>query len=99
MKLQFESYEEGFGSELKCPACGSNYLHHEKVEIFERSEDEAYGLHVTVENGMTTTNTNLEGNPSRRRDGLTIHFSCEGCDAKPILSVSQHKGNTWIDIN
>jgi hypothetical protein len=99
MKLQFESYQEGFGGELKCPSCGYNYLHHEKVEIFERGEDEEKGLHVKVENGMVTTDTNLSGNPSARRHGLTIHFWCEGCKAKPVLSISQHKGNTLVDFS
>jgi len=99
MKLQFESYEEGFGGELKCPSCGFNYLHHDKVEIFERGEDEEKGLHVKVENGVATIDTNLSGNPSARRHGLTIQFWCEGCKAKPVLSISQHKGNTWIDFN
>jgi hypothetical protein len=99
MKLQFESYQEGFGGELKCPSCGNNYLHHEKVEVFERGEDEEKGLHVTIENGAVTTNNNLSGNPSSRRHGLLVHFSCEGCKATPVLSLSQHKGNTWVDIN
>jgi hypothetical protein len=99
MELQFESYQEGFGGELQCPACGFNYLHHEKVEIFERNEDEEKGLHVTVENGVVTTDMNLSGNPSARRHGLTIQFWCEGCEAKPVLSISQHKGNTWVDLN
>ena len=99
MKLQFESYEDGYGSELKCPSCGFNYLNHQRVEVFERSEDEEKGLHVSVENKNVTTDTNLSDNPSSRRHGLKIHFSCEGCEAKPVLSISQHKGNTWVDIN
>ena len=99
MKLQFESFQEGLGSELKCPSCGNNYLHHEKVEVFERSEDAEKGLHVKVENSVVTTDTSLSGNPSIRRDGLTIEFSCEGCKARPVLSISQHKGNTWVDFN
>lgn len=99
MKLEFNSYEEGVGGELKCPSCGFNYLHHNRIEIFERGEDEQKGLHVTVENGELQTNTNLEGNPSSRRHGLLIHFWCEGCKAQPVLSISQHKGNTWVDIN
>lgn len=99
MKPEFESYEEGFGGELKCPSCGFNYLHHDKVEIFERGEDAENGLHVTVVDGEVQTNTTLEGNPSSRRHGLLVHFWCEGCKAKPVLSISQHKGNTWVDFN
>ncbi len=99
MKLEFESYEEGFGGQLKCPSCGFNYLHHDKVEVFERSEDAEHGLHVVVENGSVKTDTDLQGNPSSRRHGLAIHFWCEGCDEKPVLTLIQHKGNTYVDIN
>ncbi len=98
MELQFNSFEEGLGGELKCPSCGGNYLHHEKVEIFERFEDAEKGLHVKIENSVATTDTNLEGNPSARRDGITIEFSCESCKARPELSILQHKGNTWVGI-
>ena len=102
MKLEFESYEEGFGGELKCPSCGGSSLHHEKVDIFNRSknseDDDPDGLHVKIENDTVTTDTNLSGNPSQRRYGLTILFWCESCNHKPLLSISQHKGNTWLDI-
>lgn len=91
-------YNEGYGAELICPSCGSNFLHHEKVEIFERGEDETHGVHVSVADGKATCDTSLEGNPSARRHGLKIFFWCEGCDAKPVLSLSQHKGNTYVDF-
>jgi len=98
MKPEFKSYEKGFGAELKCPSCGSNYLHHEKVEVFERGEDSENGLHVTVTEGSVHTDSNLADNPSARRHGLNIHFWCEGCKAKPVLSILQHKGNTAVDF-
>jgi hypothetical protein len=83
--------------ELLCPSCGLRYLHHEVIEIYERSEDEEEGLHVTVERGKTLkADTCLKGNPSNRRHGLTIEFSCEGCAHRPKLSISQHKGETYI---
>ena len=99
MELQFESYQEGFGGTLKCPSCGLHCLHHEKVEIFERGEDEEMGLHVTVENRVVKTDINISNNPSLRRHGLKICFSCEGCKAKPVLSISQHKGSSYVDFN
>ena len=98
MKLQFESYEEGVGGNLKCPSCGGEYMRHKKVEIFERVEDAEQGLHVKIENKTATTDTNLSGNPSLRRDGLTVEFSCENCEARPVLSISQHKGITLVDF-
>lgn len=99
MKPEFETYEPGFGGELKCPACGFNCLHHEKVEIFERTEDAEIGLHVTVSGGEAETNTNLSGNPSPRRHGLLVYFSCEGCSAISTLSLIQHKGNTYMKFS
>ena len=99
MELKFESYQEGVSGDLKCPSCGFNKLHHEKVKIFEREEDEEKGLHVTVESSVVKTDTNMSSNSSARRHGLKIYFSCEGCEAKPLLSISQHKGNTFVDLN
>ena len=86
-------------TELLCPSCGSIFLHHDKVEIFECREDERYGIHVVVSNGKATIDTSLEGNPSYRRHGLKIYFWCEECGAKPILSANQHKGSTLIDFD
>ena len=79
---------------LKCPACGSAYLHHEKVEIFNRSEDAPDGLHVVVDGLRQTCDRNLLGNPSSRRHGMTISFSCENCHANPVMMISQHKAVT-----
>lgn len=95
---KFESYEKGFGAELLCPSCGSNYLHHGRVEVFECGEDAKHGVHVVVTDGRAEFDTSLEGNPSRRRHGLKIHFWCENCKAEPVLSISQHKGNTYVDF-
>jgi hypothetical protein len=36
-------------------------------------------------------------NPSARRNGLVIRFSCEGCDARPLLAIWQHKGTTMLE--
>ena len=82
---------------LCCPACGGAFLHHETVEVFERGEDAKHGLHVTV-NGNVTVDTNMAGNPSMRRYGLLVRFGCENCNAQPVLSIVQHKGNTFIEM-
>lgn len=94
----FSEYQEGYGAELVCPSCGFNFLHHDKVEVFERNEDAPNGVHVTIEESKATVDTSLQGNPSSRRHGLKIYFWCEGCEAKPVLSISQHKGNTYVDF-
>jgi len=95
---KFGEYHESYGAELACPSCGFNYLHHDKVEVFECEEDAAQGIHVTIADAKATFDTSLEGNPSARRHGLKIYFWCEGCKAKPVLSIIQHKGNTYVDF-
>lgn len=98
MQPTFDQYFEGYGAELLCPSCGNNYLHHDRVEVFERSEDETQGLHVSVSEGKATLDNALSGNPSARRHGLSIHFWCEGCSTRSVLNIAQHKGNTFIDL-
>lgn len=82
--------------ELICPSCGSTYLNHYKVEVFERGEDAKHGVHATVSAGKAVMDTSLAGNPSTRRHGLFVQFRCEGCDANPVLAIGQHKGNTEV---
>jgi len=98
MRLKFNDYEEGFGSEFLCPSCGSNYLHHDQVDIFERSEDAVTGIHVRVADGQAIVDSSLRGNPSSRRHGLSINLWCEGCHSKLTLTVAQHKGTSLVDI-
>lgn len=86
------------GDVLLCPGCKDNYLHHVSVEIFERREDED-GLHVTVENQKVSVDRSMKSNPSRRRHGLLIHFECEQCDNKSVLTLVQHKGQTFLTIS
>lgn len=98
MELEFEDYTEGSGALLVCPACGGNYLNHVKIEIFEREEDVNTGIHVSVTPDQIITDKDLTGNPSERRHGLSICFKCEHCSATPVLTIAQHKGNTWVDF-
>jgi hypothetical protein len=88
----------GTAAELFCPKCGGNYLNHDKVEIFDRSEDKPLGLHVSVIAGRATVDSEMAGNPSSRRHGLTITFACESCGQQSVLSIGQHKGNTEVDF-
>jgi hypothetical protein len=84
--------------ELLCPACKGSHLIHQRVEVFERIEDAKVGLHVTVSELGLAADTLMEGNPSRRRGGLVVHFRCEVCGAAPMLSVAQHKGCTQFSF-
>lgn len=98
MQPEFEQYHEGIGAELVCPGCGSNYLHHGKVEIFDRSEDQSDGLHVVVGDQDVRIDKVMTGNPSTRRHGLKIHMDCEQCKCEPVLIIYQHKGQTYVDL-
>lgn len=98
MQPSFDNYHEGFGAELECPGCKGSNLHHETVQVFECGEDATTGIHAVVGEGRVTVDNSLAGNPSKRRHGLFIQFSCEHCDAKPVLTIAQHKGSTYVDF-
>jgi hypothetical protein len=86
--------------ELLCPACGFNYLHHDKVEVFERyGEDNPLGIHATIKDVSLEVDSSMFRNPSSRRDGIRIEFCCEGCDEISVLQIVQHKGITYTDHN
>jgi len=95
---------------LFCPSCKDMYLHQGNVTVFEREEDAEYTT-VIAQNKDTAQVNRFKSddtcNPSSRRHGLLIEFSCEFCHAgnlkedwstdKPfLLGVSQHKGNTLL---
>jgi hypothetical protein len=94
----------GDESELMCPRCGSQYLHHTGVTVFSRGEDRDPLVRVNVIGTSVTTEVvaaGASGNPSGRRDGLAIQFMCEQCNKsdKPQvleLTVAQHKGLTLL---
>ncbi|EAQ63660.1 hypothetical protein MED121_00590 [Marinomonas sp. MED121] len=95
MRQTFSNSDNDFGLALECPHCGSHYLHQKKVEVFQRNEDDRSGLHVSVDEKVTT-DTNIADNPSPRRQGLTLHFSCEGCPTISSFSIYQHHGSTYM---
>ena len=83
---------------LLCPSCGNQFLHHSRVHVYSRLEDDSpRGVHASVsEHGVLQTDLDMRHNPSRRRDGLRIEFWCEMCEVKPKLTIIQHKGQTMI---
>lgn len=82
---------------LQCPSCKGHYLHQVRAEVFDRSEDAAIGHHVTVTSTGVQVDHSQANNPSARRDGIRISFDCELCEAKPVLTVVQHKGTTLVE--
>ena len=98
MKVEFNGdYGPGYGQALRCPGCGDEYLHHEGMDWFDRNEDDKHGIHTAISHRKVDVDGNMTGNPSYRRHGLTIRFSCEHCDYAPVLAISQHKGNTFVE--
>lgn len=86
-------------SELRCPRCDSAYLHHEGVTVYDRKEDARSVIETTVRGGKVSVVPSAPGvdNPSSRRDGIAVLFSCEGCGDDPIeMTIAQHKGTTEI---
>lgn len=84
---------------LKCPYCGeSNGLHHHFIETYCCHDDANKGqrLSIDVNKGLQRLDDDMTGNPSVRRQGISIHFWCEfGCpDA--VLNLIQHKGVTYL---
>lgn len=83
---------------LKCPGCGWEFLHHDKVEVWWRDrEDSTTGQHVVCAEGQSlVVDGEMAGNPSGRRDGVTVHLWCEVCGARSFLDLAQHKGHTLL---
>jgi len=88
---------------LLCPRCGGESLHHQGVTSYDRSEDAELVIRSVVEGGSTKIDavpSDGSGNPSSRRDGLSIKFWCEGCKGVDEdileLTISQHKGSTVL---
>ena len=93
MNLTFSEF-----GDLLCPYCGHIHIRHKKVELFERAEDSASGIHTTISDFDTKVDKDMSDNPSRRRHGLLIHFSCEACPKESVLAIYQHKGNTLLEF-
>ena len=71
-------------------------MHHSVVDVFERGEDEPEHTKVHVDGNNVIISRGKNGNPSLRRDGLSIFFWCETCENHPKLNIYQHKGSTYI---
>lgn len=92
---------EDYG-QLQCK-CGSDYLHQGNVTIFHRREDEDTTT-VIAQDMRTVQVSNFPSadtcNPSPRRHGMIIEFSCEFCGNEgdvQRLAIFQHKGNTYME--
>lgn len=85
---------------LRCPICNQENLHHFQVDTYWREEDSKTGVHVMSSEGFFQSDGNMAGNPSSRRDGINISFTCEGgCHEVTNLTlvIYQHKGTTYLE--
>jgi hypothetical protein len=109
--VELESFEQGKVTTLTCPRCSeSGCLHQQRVFTwFRNEEDSVTGTFVVSDKNTTYSNdfTEQGGNPSERRDGLTIEFTCEFCSGDVpashpcdrvvlYLDIVQHKGHTLM---
>jgi hypothetical protein len=95
---------------LLCPCCGSSYLHHEFIDVYERAIEDGptwrgriMGIEVVENVGQVKCSPFAPmvmdaENPSRRRDGIRIYFRCEDCDASVHLTIAQHKGCSFLEM-
>jgi len=92
-----------FQDVLMCPSCGKGssglYMHHGCVEVYSRREDAPEVRRTCIVGDSLTSEvvpSEGSGNPSRRRDGIRVAFSCEHCHGCFWLNISQHKGQTLM---
>jgi len=102
MTMKFDKFDEHVLVDdqwLKCPVCGETYLHQGRVIVFNRDEDdpETVETHVSS-NSLRQRKIQSEdsNNPSGRRHGLTIEFTCEHHEGTMHLQIAQHKGCTLL---
>jgi hypothetical protein len=84
---------------LKCSNCKEENTHVKGVYWFRRGEDSGScdtGF-LTLSGHQDSVKTSNEFNPSARRDGLRVIYSCEHCSTLSSLNIAQHKGSTYIN--
>jgi len=84
-----------FDGLLKCPGCGGDYLHHGEVEVHGRPWEDGASYPWVVRGNQVELDDRRQS-PSPRRDGVRIHFDCEGCEQLSALELWQHKGTTYV---
>ena len=101
--------------QLNCPCGDGGNIHQGNATIFECGED-PHTTTVIAQDGCNVQATKFPSqdtcNPSPRRHGMLIEFTCEQCSYKYNgeddatlektfrLAIFQHKGNTfmeWVD--
>jgi predicted GIY-YIG superfamily endonuclease len=89
---------------LLCPNCGYYFTHTSNVEVYDRRTEDGYCWRHVVSGTKVKSSVDGRDNPSPRREGIRIYFSCESCHADdgsnyppPFeLLIYQHKGQTFF---
>ena len=86
---------------VNCASCGEPNTHQVGFIWFQRAEDAVQGSAVFItSSGQHRSIPYNDGpnspNPSSRRHGSIVVFSCEHCDALTGIHFAQHKGITII---
>lgn len=98
-------YSDDHVDGLRCPRCDHPYLHHERVRVQHRpDEDVRLFDEVTVNpDGTTTARQGVRDLTGWRRGSIVIDVTCEECHFYPNvlppfeLRLVQHKGVTlWF---
>ena len=89
-------YSHGVAEQILLCSCGAEYLHQEAVEVFSRKEDDQ-ATAVVIDQYTGSVDSVTSTNPSDRRHGIRIRFSCEegGCEDASLV-IFQHKGQTFM---
>jgi RNase P subunit RPR2 len=106
--LEYEVELPSEHKDLRCSNCKDVFIHHTKVEVFDRREDAEMTSVTTV---WTTGYPPCYGmlheqkkpssevmNPSKRRSGIRVTFVCECCSAISVMTIAQHKGHTQLAL-
>ncbi|MBI5251006.1 MAG: hypothetical protein HY912_16070 [Desulfomonile tiedjei] len=84
---------------LVCPNCGDEYLRYQGVEVYCRDKEGGdLGSMTRVSGGGTSITRGMEGNPSKRGDGVVITFACETCDYKSKMVIAQEGGQAFFSM-
>lgn len=95
-QIRLIKYSQNSEGAILCPICSYDYTHQQAVEVFERPEDAKSGTHVKILDDDIQIDRNLTGNPSPRRQGVTLDMICESKHSFK-LHIYQHKGQTFIE--
>jgi len=88
--------DTGSYGQLRCK-CGFDYLHQGNITIFQRSEDASITTMI-AQDGKTVQVSDFPSddtcNPSPRRHGLILEFSCESCGVE--WGPGDHPGESVV---